>query len=281
MPKERKPISPVKRFSSDLASVFEDSIRHELIWAAKDRELIAGGSRTEKKNYAELLSRALAQRFADSLRGSFEGILPNVHGFGQESRARTGKGLKKLDVNYSTIELGLGLGLSIKTINFRDAKTKRYTKNYTRVDNELRAEAADYHERQPYSVLCAVIFLPFDACDDGGMAPSSFGQAVQIFRYRAGREKPVDDPTLFERILIGLYEADPARFGHVAFFDVMDAPPRIGKPEKLISFKGAVEAIVTAYDQRNKTTFKWAEGQTEVLANPEPGNDDEIDDADG
>lgn len=86
-----------------------------------------------------------------------------MHGFGQESRARTGKGLKKLDVNYSTIELGLGLGLSIKTINFRDAKTKRYTKNYTRVDNELRAEAADYHERQPYSVLCAVIFLPFDA----------------------------------------------------------------------------------------------------------------------
>src|SRR5262249_24517572 len=146
-------------------------------------------------------------------------------GSGQESKARTGKGLKKLDVNYSTVELGLGLGLSIKTINFRDATTERYTKNYTRVDNELRAEAADYHERQPYAVLCAIIFLPADACDDGGKAPSSFGQAVQIFRFRAGREKAVDDSTLFERILIGLYDTREKEFGRVAFFDVMDAPP--------------------------------------------------------
>ena len=62
---------------------------------------------------------------------SFKGILPNPDGSGQESKARTGKGLKKLDVNYSTVELGLGLGVSIKTIHFRDPKTCRYTKNYT------------------------------------------------------------------------------------------------------------------------------------------------------
>ena len=55
--------------------------------------------------------------------------------------------------------------MSIKTINFRDATTKRYTKNYTRADGELRAEASDYHERQPYAVMVAVIFLPIDACD--------------------------------------------------------------------------------------------------------------------
>ena len=95
-----------------------------------------------------------------------------------------------MDVNYSTVELGLGLGVSIKTINFPDPKTRRYTKNYTRVDNELRAEAADYHERQPYAVLCAVVFLPLEACDDGGVsAPSSFGQSIQIFR-------PIRPPTV-------------------------------------------------------------------------------------
>jgi hypothetical protein len=143
--------------------MFEDRVDRELR-SAGNRDLVALGSATDKKNYAEAFSRALAQRFADALRGSFEGILPDVKGVGQESRARTGKGLKKLDVNYSTVELGLGLGVSIKTINFRDLKTGRYTKNYTRVDNELRAEAADYHERQPYSVLCAVFFLPSDAC---------------------------------------------------------------------------------------------------------------------
>ncbi|MBK5958641.1 hypothetical protein CCR97_10525 [Rhodoplanes elegans] len=265
--------SATKRFSTENRSLTENNIGRELSWAGP-RDAVADGNSTDKKNYAESLSRALAQRFADALRSSFSGILPDASGAGQESKARTGKGLKKLDVNYSTIELGLGLGVSIKTINFRDAKTKRYTKNYTRVDNELRAEAADYHERQPYAVLCAIVFLPLDACDDGSSAPSSFGQAVQIFRYRAGREKPVDDPTLFERILVGLYEVNPDDFGRVAFFDVMDAPPRTGRPASLMSFKNAIEAIVDAYDQRNKTTFKWAEGTTEVVVPPEPEAED-------
>ena len=193
-------------------------------------------------------------------------------------RARTGKGLKKLDVNYSTVELGLGLGVSIKTINFRDAKTRRYTKNYTRVDNELRAEAADYHERQPYAVLCAVAFLPLDACKDGGKAaPSSFGQAIQIFRRRAGRDKPVDDPTLFERILVGLYETDVDKFGRVGVFDVMDDPPRLGKPRVLKSFKELIDAITDAFHSRNKTKFRWADGETEILANPPPEIDDDED----
>jgi hypothetical protein len=275
MPKKKTSKPPIKRFVPERAALFDDQIASELEWAG-NRDLVAKGAATDKKNYAEALSRALAQRFADSLRGSFDGILPDPSGAGQESKARTGKGLKKLDVNYSTVELGLGLGVSIKTINFRDPTTGRYTKNYTRVDNELRAEAADYHERQPYAVLCAIVFLPLDACDDGGTAPSSFGQATQIFRYRAGREKAVDDPTLFERILIGLYDANPASFGRVAFFDVMNDPPRLGRPQPLVSFKGAVDAIVAAYDQRNKTTFKWAEGETEVLVNPAPeGEDDE------
>lgn len=267
--------APGKRFSTTPETLFDDRIDRELRFASEDRSSVAEGSATDKKNYAESLSRALAQRFADALRRSFDGILPDVDGSGQESRARTGKGLKKLDVNYSTIELGLGLGVSIKTINFRDARTRRYTKNYTRVDNELRAEAADYHERQPYAVLCAVVFVPLDACDDGGRnAPSSFGQAVQIFRFRAGREKPADDPTLFERVLVGLYDSE-RDFGRVCFFDVMDAPPRTGRPRALKSFREAVEAIVDAYDRRNKTKFKWADGKTEILASPAPESDGE------
>ena len=32
--------------------------------------------------------------------------------------------------------------------------------------NELRAEATDYHQRQPYTVLIGVLFLPVDSCDD-------------------------------------------------------------------------------------------------------------------
>src|SRR6476619_1360071 len=178
----KRPRSGSTAFRPVEATLLTNSIRAELEWAGTYGDLKTNGSASQKKNFAEILSRALAQRFADALRGTFPAILPNPDGTGQESKARTGKGLKRLDVNYSTNELGLGLGVSIKTINFRDARSKRYTKNYTRADNEFRAEAADYHQRQPYSVLCAIFFLPLDSCaDGGGNAPSSFGHAVRIF----------------------------------------------------------------------------------------------------
>jgi hypothetical protein len=245
-------------------------------WDATIRdELIAAGDRAdavtqaEKKNYAERLSRGLAQRFADALRCHFDGILPDSSGGGQESRVRSAKGFKKLDVNYSTPELGLGLGVSVKTINFVDQKTKRYTKNYTRADAELRAEATDYHDRQPYAVMVAVVFLPLDSCDDGGKsAPSSFGQSVQIFRFRAGRSKPTDPSMLFERVLIGLYDTQTQTFGDVGFFDVMDAPPKHGRPMRLLTFRQMVEAIVETYDARNRPTFAWADAEPEPVDLP-------------
>lgn len=218
-------------------------------------------SQAKKKNFAEALSRRLAQRFADGLRVHFGGILPDAQGKQQESVARTAKGVKKLDVNYSTIELGLGLGVSIKTLNFRDARSKRYTKNYTRIDNELRAEASDYHERQPYATLVAAIFLPADSCDDGGRnSASSFGQAVRLFRSRSGRQKPVESPVLFEAVFIGIYDADGDRRGRVKFFDVTDAPPRRGRPSdaSLIGFSDLIARIKSIYGYRNNPAFTWA-----------------------
>src|SRR5262245_51993716 len=93
------------------------------------------GKQATKKNYAERFSRHIATCVANALRLQFPGITPTETGEQQESPARTSKGLKKLDVNYSTPQLGLALGVSIKSINFRDPKTKRYTKNYSRNDN--------------------------------------------------------------------------------------------------------------------------------------------------
>ncbi len=241
-------------------------------------ELEAAGVRSnmlgtaQKKNYAESLSRDLATLFANALRPDFPGILPDEFGKGQESRARTAKGVKKLDVNYSTAELGLGLGVSIKTINFRDAASARYTKNYTRADGELRAEASDYHVRQPYAVMVAVVFIPLDACDDGkgnaNASPSSFGQSVKIFRFRGGRDEPTDDPNLFEAVFIGLYDADPDRFGDVTFFDVRKAPPKAGRPKDSMSFAELVDEIRRTYDRRNSPVFEWADAQEEILSEP-------------
>jgi hypothetical protein len=213
--------------------------------------------RTQKKNFAQALSEALAIKFADGLRENFSGILPtrDVEGGpvrGNESPARTLKGVKKLDVNYSKLELGLGLGVSIKTLNFRDASSKRYTKNVTRVDNELRAEAGDYHERQPFAVLAAVVFLPLDAATDG--EPSSFSHAAQTLRFRTGRQNPRDGPELFERIYIALYEpTDPDRLGDCVCFDAARPPPKTGLPKEAnrLTLLGVLDDIKQAYDQRN------------------------------
>ncbi len=222
------------------------------------------GTSTAKKNYAERLSRHLATLFASHLRKDFPLVTPDEKGARQEEPARTAKGTKKLDVNYSTPQLGLGLGVSIKTLNFRDPSTARYTKNYTRIDNELRAEALDYHERQPWALLVAVVFLPVDACDDynpkSSEASSSFGQAVKVFRYRAGRVRPSDPGELFERVFVGLYALDAADPWDVRFFDVMQAPPRGGRPDLsgLLTLEQVVAEIVRTYDARNNPPFEWA-----------------------
>jgi hypothetical protein len=239
---------------------FADSIAAEMK-VAGDR-LAAQKSQSEKKNYAQRLSSALAQKVANGLRPHFDGIYPDSEGRRQESKALTAKGHKKLDVNYSTPELGLGLGVSIKTLNFPDAGSKRYTKNVTRIDNELRAEAHDYHQRQPFAVMAALVFLPYEACSDGGKnSPSSFGHAVKTFFYRARRALPTDDASLFEKIFVALYVADGDNRGATTFFDVQKRPPYHGPPSEMLTMTQVLEEIRQAFDTRNEATFKWAEGK--------------------
>jgi hypothetical protein len=205
----------------------------------------------------------LATCLANALRSEFPGITPDETGARQESPARTSRGVKKLDVNYSTPELGLGLGVSIKTINFRDARSRRFTKNYSRNDNELRAEATDYHQRQPYAVLIALVFLPADSCDDAGTEPSSFGSAVRYFRRRAGRSDPRDDADLFERVFVALYEHEGADRGTARFFDVDEAPPRDRRPNESegLALADLIVEIVATYEARNDplASFRWAD----------------------
>lgn len=238
---------------------------------AGDRSLCT--SRTPKQQYAQRLSDALALKFSDLLRPDFPNVLPmrlpDGTILGTESRARTGKGFKKLDVNYSTIDLGLGLGVSIKTLNFPDGASKRYTKNFTRIDNELRAEAHDYHQRQPYAVMVAVVFLPIESCDDAGKtkgAESSFAAAVRQFRFRARRRGPEDEAALFERIFIGLYRHDGEDRGVVDFFDVTSAPSQKGRPTDSVSFRTILDRIKGEFDARNEPAFTYADAGTVVVA---------------
>jgi len=193
---------------------------------------------------------------------------------GVESLASSLKGVKRLDVNFSTIRLGLGLGVSIKTLNFRDPRSKRYTKNVSRIDNELRAEASDYHVRQPYAVLAAIVFMPRDCAFDAGAAAdahSSFGHACQTFRFRTGRVNPTDSAELFERVYIALYEAeDEETLGRLVCFDVSSLPPRKGLPSRAMSFPEVIKNIEIAFFERNAPKRLWEDtSEGDVIADLE------------
>lgn len=253
-----KKASAIQQFITDHGAI--EDFAH--VFAAATPRPAESASRKDKHGYAVRLSAAAAVLFAAKLRPFFPGVLPHPDGTGGESPARTGKGVKKLDVNYSTPQLGLGLGVSIKTLNYRDAKTKRYTKNPTRLDNELRAEAMDYHDRQPFAVMVAVLLLPVDACDDGDpkrpkSSWSSFAQIVSVLRHRVNRPGPREEPQLFERGFVGLYQHAGTHAGDVLFFDMMQAPPQFGRPTQLYDLEGVVQHIVNTYDLRNTVKRPW------------------------
>lgn len=250
------------RFNALLRDRQSDTVLAEMSYAGELPD--PDGDRAPKQKWASAFSRALAQKVADALRHDFPGILPSPAGEFHESPARTAKGVKRLDVNYSTSQLGLGLGVSIKTINSRDPKSKRFVKNRTRVDNELRAEAKDYHERQPYAVMIALVFLPIEATTDANPAtrtPSSFGSVVEILRYRARRTNPRDEAENFERIFVGYYD----NAGQVVLLDVESPPPFSGPPDPTLTqpltLPQAIREIGTTYARRNNPPFVWAEGR--------------------
>jgi hypothetical protein len=217
--------------------------------------------RDDKIKYAVRFANSMAICIANGVRDAFselKDVQPYADGTGMESSALAVRGVKKLDVNFSDPMLGLGLGISLKSVHFRDISGgHRYTHNRKRNDEELRAEASGYHQRQPYAVLVAVIFLPFDACEDAkGNHPSSFGSWVQHLRPLAGRNEPHQDIQLFEKVFIGLYDPEGPS---MEFFDVLNPPPRAGKPRQLLTFTEFLHDVHRTFERRNNLEFQWAE----------------------
>jgi hypothetical protein len=227
-----------------------------------------GATNSDKITYASRFADNMARCIANGLRDAFPGILPDERGSGTESPARAVRGPKKLDVNYSTSQLGLGLGVSLKSVHFRDVGgTRRYTHNMKRNDEELRTEASGYHQRQPYAVMVGILFLPYDSCDDGrARNASSFGGWVKYLRPLTGRDEPHEDIARFEKVFIGLY--DPAG-AMMEFFDVATAPPRTGRPTHLLPYGDLLQEIEKAYLKRNAAEFKWADEETSEDTEPE------------
>lgn len=212
-----------------------------------DRKLVTVDGRAEKKNFAQRYSTAIAQKTADALRSGFPGIYPDAEGRGHESKSAGASGKKKLDVNYSTTISGLELAVSIKTINFRDEVTGRYTKNARRVDGELRAEAQDCHKRQPFSVLAAYVFMPLDSATDGKNGTSSLKHNTNVFMRRGGRVTTKNSSSLFELVFIGLYDDE----GHVMFFPADEHVPNHGAPDEAMTFSETLRLVRGLHQARN------------------------------
>src|SRR5262245_50288944 len=196
---------------------------------------------SEKSQYAVRFADTAAEAIAADL---FE-RLQNIRASTKRS-ARSVRGAKQLDINFSTPQLGLALGISLKSVHLRDVKgAERYTHNMKRNEEELRIEASGYHKRQPYAVMIAVLFLPFDSCDDAKKDnPSSFGSWVRHLRPYSGRNGPEDEIDRFERIYVALYEPDGT---NLRFFDVEEAPPKNGRPSQILTYAGFLAAIYHEY----------------------------------
>src|SRR5688572_27998987 len=88
----------------------------------------------DKRTYATRFADKMAILLANGLRERFPGVLPDEGGRGIESPAQSVRGPKKLDVNYSTPQLGLGFGVSLKAVHFREKEKRGYIHNMKRND---------------------------------------------------------------------------------------------------------------------------------------------------
>lgn len=281
MPSRPKP--PVRkapgRGASERAAVDVDTrpILQEVLKAAEPRPAPTA-TPSEKGKYASRFADKMAELLARDLTPRLPGITATTKREAGSVRAN-----KQLDVNFSTPQLGLALGISLKSVHIREPKPpQRYTHNMKRNEEELRIEASGYHKRQPYAVMIGVLFLPFDSCQDGKQNASSFGSWVRHLRPYAGRASANDDVDRFERLYVALYELDGS---DLQFFDIRSAPPKNGRPPsggnmvgpggpeaaplRPLSYDELLEEIYHLYLRRNAADFEWLGGEEEPLATDE------------
>src|SRR3954470_14002610 len=171
-------------------------------------------SREQKQNFSQRISNAAALVLAEALiaRG-LQGTYPRPAAgttTGAERRLSGGIGAKRVDVSWATELSGLLLGLSIKSINFRDGRSGNFQKNLTNRRGDMLFESVTLHRRFPFAVLAGFVFLDKDARHDGtARRNSTFANAFPRLRLFTGREDPAGREEQYERLYIALVDANP------------------------------------------------------------------------
>ncbi|MDR7060835.1 MULTISPECIES: hypothetical protein [unclassified Sphingopyxis] len=239
----------------------DDSISAALT-AAGDRPSDEAAS-TLKKAYSEKVSANIALALAEELRlrglNEARPALPGeLDGSGAERRMAGGIGAKKVDVTWSTEESGLILGVSIKSINFRDKTTKNYQKNLTNRRGDMLFEAVTLHRRFPYAVLGGLFIFGAGAAEDGtSKRRSTFENAHNRFRLFTGRSDPAGREEQFEAFYFMLLEASSQHADYTLY--------RVGDHKKQISFDELICELIQTTAIRNPDFYEYDDGQLQSM----------------
>ena len=216
-------------------------------------------TQANKKAYSERVSNELAPAMAAELQErGLRGCqpLPAIAGKkrGSERRIAGGLGDKKVDVTYATEHAGLVLAISVKTISWRDKKTKNFQKNLQNRKADLVFEVTTLHKRFPYSVVGGILFFYEDARTDneGSQARiSTFARAHQLLKMFNNRSGTRNEDTKFEYLAIGVYKDDPAAYELYA----------AGESAGQISFASFIEKLLVSVAERNPEDFVYERGR--------------------
>jgi hypothetical protein len=214
---------------------------------------------TAKKGYSEAVSNAAARAFAQEFRDrGLKQTRPAPPGqfdsSGAERRMSGGIGAKKVDVTWATEESGLILGISIKSINFRDSRSGNFQKNLTNRRGDMLFEGVTLHRRFPYSVLGGVFFLDRAAYSDGTTRrKSTFLNTHARLRLFTGRDDPGGRDEQYEHLFIVLLdsEASPPSFETYA----------VGYPESPMPMSDAIARLVESVAVRNPDFYESTDGK--------------------
>lgn len=214
---------------------------------------------SDKKRYSELVSQKIALAIAEELRQrglkearpAGEGDLGDS---GAERRMAGGLGAKKVDVTWATEESGLLLAISIKSINFRDSKTKNFQKNLVNRRGDMLMEAVTLHRRFPYAVLAAFFFLDKDSESDGTKKRrSTFANAHSRLQLFTGRNDPAGREEQFERFYLILLDASP---------DIVTLRPfAVGDGVAQLSINEMLDDLLKLVAQRNPDFYEFMDGK--------------------
>ncbi|WP_208453524.1 hypothetical protein [Burkholderia gladioli] len=214
---------------------------------------------TDKKRYSELISQKVALAIADELRQrGLSGARPAGEGelgdSGAERRMAGGLGAKKVDVTWATEESGLLFAISVKTINFRDSKTKNFQKNLVNRRGDMLMEAMTLHRRFPYAVLGAFFFLDKGAeSDHTKTRRSTFLNAHARLQLFTGRSDPAGREEQFEKFYVLLLEASPSNVEIRAY--------EVGKPDVPVSLEVVLDDLLQLVAQRNPDFYEFVDGK--------------------